>query len=330
MNTIKIDIVLVCYNQEKYISQALESILMQQLSNNVSARVVVADDYSQDETLEIIRSYEDSSKFPFVYLPSERNMGITRNYQRIFDFCDADYVAILEGDDWWCNTKRLQYHINFLEEHRECVMSANRAAEYDDAKQQYFQMYNHQVHTNTYSLVSFDDMLQNHYASNFSCHIYRGSVLKKINPKMYDVNVPNVDDWLVALELSQHGIIAIIPQIWNVYRYNEHGFWSALSIDKKEQDSLNRVYAYNEYFQNKYSDTFHIHAKAIQREYNEIRERLLKENSSKFTYSLHIIKQKCLRFIKRIVAFFLPPKTIKKLKSRTSHDPFSTNSTICI
>ena len=95
----KIDIILITYNQEQYIAQAVESILLQRVNDDVQVRVIVADDCSTDKTLEIIKSYEDKSPFPFVYLSVEDNMGHVRNYQRAFAACVGDYVAILEGDD---------------------------------------------------------------------------------------------------------------------------------------------------------------------------------------------------------------------------------------
>ena len=97
---ISVDIILVSYNQESYIRQAVESILNQQVSDGVDVRVIIADDHSDDNTLSIIAEYEKRSRFPFYYLPHENNMGMQRNYQRAFASCQGDYVMILEGDDY--------------------------------------------------------------------------------------------------------------------------------------------------------------------------------------------------------------------------------------
>ena len=126
----KLNIVLITYNQAQYIAQALDGLIMQRLDSDVEVLVIVADDASTDDTLAIIRTYEAQSPFPFIYLPQEVNMGHVLNYKRAFAACTGDYVAILEGDDWWCNPYHLQKHLDFLDEHHECVLSANRPCRY--------------------------------------------------------------------------------------------------------------------------------------------------------------------------------------------------------
>ena len=92
----KIDIILIAYNQERYIAQAVKSIIMQQVDKNVEVRVIVADDCSDDKTLDIIKSYEATSPFPFVYLDNKTNVGHVLNYQRAFSACNGDYIAVRE------------------------------------------------------------------------------------------------------------------------------------------------------------------------------------------------------------------------------------------
>ena len=91
---VSVDIILVSYNQESFIRQAVESILIQQVSDGVDVRVIIADDDSEDNTLSIIAEYEKSSRFPFYFLPHENNLGMQRNYQRAFASCQGEYVII--------------------------------------------------------------------------------------------------------------------------------------------------------------------------------------------------------------------------------------------
>src|SRR5467141_1026888 len=95
-NTIKpkLSVLLVTYNHEGYIRQALDSVLMQE--TDFDFEIVVADDYSQDSTIAVIKEYQ--AKHPQLrILSSERNVGITRNYQRGFAACRGEYIAVLEG-----------------------------------------------------------------------------------------------------------------------------------------------------------------------------------------------------------------------------------------
>ena len=94
----KINIILITYNHSNYIRPALESILMQETSYDVE--IIVADDCSTDNTVEIIKEYESKTKFVFLYLHKDQNIGYIRNYQQAFATCTGDYVAIMEGDDY--------------------------------------------------------------------------------------------------------------------------------------------------------------------------------------------------------------------------------------
>ena len=88
-----IDIILCCYNQEKYIEQALTSIYLQNFSDK--ANLIVADDSSSDRTLEIIENIPSPAWINKVYLPSEKNMGLVQNYKRAFHACKSDFIFIL-------------------------------------------------------------------------------------------------------------------------------------------------------------------------------------------------------------------------------------------
>jgi glycosyltransferase involved in cell wall biosynthesis len=110
---ILVDIAMVTYNQEKYIAQAIKSVLSQQTDFNY--RVVIGDDCSSDSTLEICRKYVKEYPDKFLLINNEENTGLVLNYQRVFQACSAKYIAILEGDDYWIDPLKLQKQVDFLE-----------------------------------------------------------------------------------------------------------------------------------------------------------------------------------------------------------------------
>lgn len=124
----KANIILITYNQEKDIRQALESILMQKRTFDFN--IIVADDCSTDTTLQIISEYAEKSDIEFIFLPQTSNLGYIKNYQRAFAACNRDYIAIMEGDDYWLSPSHLENHIRFLANHPECSMSYNRHLRY--------------------------------------------------------------------------------------------------------------------------------------------------------------------------------------------------------
>lgn len=112
----KISVMLITYNHEKYIAEALESILSQETEYDVEINVI--EDCSTDRTQEVVMRYVE--KFPDKVKPyfNKQNIGskvTQRNFYRGFKTLDGDYIAILEGDDYWTSPHKLQKQISFLE-----------------------------------------------------------------------------------------------------------------------------------------------------------------------------------------------------------------------
>lgn len=110
---IKVSVLVLTYNHEKYIRQALESVLAQ----NVDFRyeILVGDDASTDGTVHILREYE--KKYPEIIrlFLSEQNQGTTKNAYRLFQQARGRYLASCEGDDYWTCPEKLQTQVVFLE-----------------------------------------------------------------------------------------------------------------------------------------------------------------------------------------------------------------------
>src|SRR5438876_4603989 len=135
-NTIKpkLSVLLVTCNHEKYIRKGLDSIVMQK--TDFDFEVVVADDHSQDSSIAIIEKYQ-AGNHDFRILPSERNVGITRNYQRGFAACRGEYIAVLEGDDFWISPTKLESSVAFLEQHPECAFCFHRYLRHEETSNRF-------------------------------------------------------------------------------------------------------------------------------------------------------------------------------------------------
>lgn len=211
----KIDIVLITYNQEQYIAQAVESILMQRVNDDVQVRVIVADDCSKDGTLEIIKSYEEKSPFPFVYLLAEQNMGIAQNYKRAYKATEAEYVSVLEGDDWWTDVNRLQKHIDYLSTHTDCVMTKNNYMQYSQRHNEW------SVEQSNARILTLRQELRNYVLANMSCTVFRGSLLRTMDNRVYEYGHNQwreATDWYTHIYLLQYGYGYVLNDFMSVYR----------------------------------------------------------------------------------------------------------------
>lgn len=113
----KVSVFVVTYNQENYIRQALDSILMQQV--NFDFEVVIGDDASTDATGYICDEY--ASRFSCIHVWHHRiNIGIRDNWQFVLNHCRGKYIAMLEGDDYWTDSLKLQKQVDFLDSHPNC------------------------------------------------------------------------------------------------------------------------------------------------------------------------------------------------------------------
>ena len=112
-NGIKVSVFMITYNHEKYLEQALESVVSQK--TNFKFDVIVGDDYSTDKTRTIMRRFKQ--KYPDIIKPIFRsqNLGASRNVVSVLRRCTGQYVAFLEGDDYWVDEYKLQKQVDFLE-----------------------------------------------------------------------------------------------------------------------------------------------------------------------------------------------------------------------
>lgn len=112
-----VSVVIPAYNAEKYISYALDSVLMQTYTEY---EIIVVDDCSTDGTFEIVKEYAD--EYPNIKLyRNQKNSGVS--YSRNFGVsvaCGA-YIAFLDSDDMW-EKEKLQKQVEMLEVHPDTAL----------------------------------------------------------------------------------------------------------------------------------------------------------------------------------------------------------------
>ncbi|MCR5356780.1 MAG: glycosyltransferase, partial [Lachnospiraceae bacterium] len=120
MENIKLSVIFITYNHEKYVEKALRSVCEQE--TDFAYEVVVGEDCSTDSTREILKrvaaEYPDKVRLLF----REKNFGRpTLNVYNTTMECRGEYLAYLEGDDYWTDKFKLKKQVDFLEEHPEYI-----------------------------------------------------------------------------------------------------------------------------------------------------------------------------------------------------------------
>ncbi len=219
MKQYQLSVLLVTYNHQHYIQQALHGLLRQEI--DVDIEVVVADDASTDETLSMIKSHEgQNSRLHFKYLSSDCNLGITKNYQRGFAACSGTYVAVLEGDDYWCSPFKLKRQMDFLDTHWEANACAVNYFVYVQESQQLFPRV---ILNQEHRLLTARDLINDNLVGNFSVCMYRKSVFEALPKKLFELCSY---DWIINICLAREGFFAFLGECMSVYRVHSNGMWS--------------------------------------------------------------------------------------------------------
>lgn len=123
--TPKVSVRLITFNHAPFIAQALDGVLMQE--TNFPFEIVVGDDGSSDGTTEIVLDYQRRHPDRIRVLLARNNLGKYTgngrlNFIRTLQACRGKYIAILEGDDFWTSSDKLQCQADFLDANEDCAL----------------------------------------------------------------------------------------------------------------------------------------------------------------------------------------------------------------
>ena len=183
-----VSVCMTTYNHERYIAQAIESVLRQQ--TDFAVEVVVGEDYSTDTTLAICREYE--AKYPdrVRVVASERNIGMHANYRRTIEACRGEYVAMCDGDDWFSDPNKLQLQVDKLraESAAMCYTRSERRSDHDSI-----------IYPQGALHTTFEDMLRLNTAENCTTLALRTKILEyyaEVEPQTKGWRTDDLPMWL--------------------------------------------------------------------------------------------------------------------------------------
>jgi glycosyltransferase involved in cell wall biosynthesis len=210
---------MITYNHERFIRQAVESVLMQKV--DFQYELVIGEDCSTDRTREILLRFRQEYPDRVRLLLHERRLGLGKNFIRTIKACQGQYVALLEGDDYWTSPHKLQKQADFLDAHpgySTCFHSTRVISEGDGGK--------NQLHLSispvTKVTFTFEDIL----ASNFmrTCSVMFRNGLIGEPPDWLEYVRPL--DWALHILNAHEGKIGFINETMAVYRVHAGGVWS--------------------------------------------------------------------------------------------------------
>lgn len=97
-----ISIALASYNGSKFLREQLESFSKQ---TRLPDELVVCDDASIDNTIDILERFKATAPFPVRIFQNSENVGLVRNFEKALSLCEGDLIFLSDQDDAWHSTK---------------------------------------------------------------------------------------------------------------------------------------------------------------------------------------------------------------------------------
>ena len=236
-----LSIVCLTYNHAAFIKETLEGFIRQE--TNFPFEVVVHDDASTDSTAAVIREY--AARYPHLIKPiyqreNQYSKGVPFS-TRLFAQAGGKYIAYCEGDDYWTDPRKLQIQVDFLEAHRDYVMT------YHDAFMFNSQGIVRSPHlTGKYRKDASALQLQQARPISTLTVCFR-NVLMELPPELHSVEVLDICWWSL---LGAHGKGKFIEEIKPAaYRVHEGGIFSMRSSKQRIQMTTHAYYSLALYYQ---------------------------------------------------------------------------------
>jgi glycosyltransferase involved in cell wall biosynthesis len=211
----KLSICLITYNHELFIEKALNGVFSQ--NTNFDIELVIGDDASTDNTRALINKLLPPPHIKINTQFRDKNLGMLKNFSSTLQECSGQYIALLEGDDYWIDPDKLHRQIDFLDNNPDFSMcyhpvkidsgGAKLSPQKGDRKSDVFDIY---------------DLARGNFMHTCSV-VFRAKLFDQFPAQFYN---STVGDYFLHMLNAQHGKIKKISSPMGVYRIHQGGVWS--------------------------------------------------------------------------------------------------------
>lgn len=242
-----VSVCMITYNHEEYISQAIESVLMQKTGFVV--QLLVGEDCSSDNTAQIVAGYAEKYPNTIVATYNPENIGMIKNSAKTLERCTGKYIAICEGDDYWTDHYKLQKQIDFLEANPEFGMVHTDADVLFQNTGVFKKRYNYNSGWEIPEGEIYDDLLRGIFIKTLTV-----TLRKDLVDRYY--NEINCDKWTVGdfplfLFISGHSKVKYFNYSSGVYRILNKSATHQVSF-KERSEFLRGLHSIELFFADKY------------------------------------------------------------------------------
>lgn len=225
--------VIVSYNHQDFIVEAIESALAQK--GTFGREILLADDGSTDGTLRIIERYAEKYPHSIRNISRGGNYGISENYRHCFREAAGEFIAILEGDDYWTDPEKNLKQAEFLTRNKEAVMALSRIELFNmrDNSHRLLKRQN-----NLKPLLTGADFAANQHLNlivNLSSTMFRKSVMENLPSVVYE---PRISEITLAFYFDRLGKIGFLDEVMSIYRLNPSSVWTGANQKSQLEQAI--------------------------------------------------------------------------------------------
>jgi glycosyltransferase involved in cell wall biosynthesis len=232
------------YNHEKFIAQCLESVLNQK--DAPPFIISISDDCSTDKTTEILKHYKDRYPDKIQLNLRTENAGMVKNITGNIYSCNSEYIALLEGDDFWCDEYKLKNQFEILTQDKSIGFVCSSQIVLNSDRQKLNVLYD-----NAFSFT-IDDFIYKNLKIFNNTKLFRRSVLPDILPDWYYKS--HLWDWLMHIFMLERGNGYYDPSPTLMYRRHENAYISEKNTISRMSDCLIVLPLLDKYLKNKYTE----------------------------------------------------------------------------
>ena len=224
-SAIKVSVLVTCFNHERYIRTAIDSVLSQQAS--FSFEVVICDDGSTDGSGAVLRDIVNRNPEKVRLLLPWTNLGHAgaEIFMRGLDMCRGRYIAILDGDDFWTEPDKLQTQAEFLDAWPDCPLCFhNSELRYEEGDRAPWSLYSSPLPER----IPLEELLGTASVHN-STLMFRREMVSGFQEWRDFTGPQGPTDWAMAVTAARSGRVGYIDRVMAVYLQHGAGSWSALS-----------------------------------------------------------------------------------------------------
>lgn len=244
-----VSVIMLAYNHETYIREAVESIVKQDA--DFDFELLIGEDASTDATLAVCKELQQANHHIIRLVTSADNVGMHRNFARLWCRAEGEYIAFCEGDDYWIDSKKLNKQVDFLTANFDFSLCGTYTQPIQQNTQNswnYEEVIKPEVVKNKYSFAE----LIPRYNFHFSSVMVRKNAIE-FPAWFWDVYCVDRPLYLIATERKSAGLI---PEITSIYRRHSGGNWFPLDLERKAQSSIHLFQSMKDHFDRRHIFAF--------------------------------------------------------------------------